>query len=152
MAVLTLFSPCPLHWYHLYRHSNITILRCLPDHTLKPATLHKTLHWHCVSLDPKSWIGDHVTVHFQPTHWHRGSYPSCISISKNVFVITLKMYCSCMLQWILNLMELCKSCCYAIKFLTLDGLTTAFMNVRLQNCLNCPPTSCSTVRPHWRYI
>ena len=128
-AVLTLVSPCPLHWYYLCRYSNITTIHCLPDHNhslthtnTQPRryTIRFTL-WHSVALDPRSWIGDHVTVRShplamaQPTHRQWVSFPSCVSVSKIMFVMTFKVCCSCMLQWMLNLMELDKLCCYAIK-------------------------------------
>ena len=132
-GVLSLFSLCPLHWFYLCRHSNVTTLHCLSVHTLTHTHTHPrlcttlfTLHRKSVALDPYSWVGDHVTVRFQPTHWHRQSLPSCSSVSKNIFVKILKMYCSCMLQWILNLMELSKSCCYAIKVSVLGWYDNIF--------------------------
>ena len=128
-AVLTLVSPCPLHWYYLCRQSNITAFQCLQDHNYplthtntqpRRYTIGFTL-WHSVALDPRFWIGDHVTVSSQllamaqPTHRQWGSFPSCVSVSKNMFLMTLKKCCSCMLQWKLDLMEMCKSCCYAMN-------------------------------------
>ena len=125
--MLTLVLPCPLHWHKLCRHSDITTVRCSRiTHSITHTqpwlfTILFTLHRHSVPFASRSWFGGHVTVRFrplgmaQPTHWHRGSFPSSISASRNMFIMALKVYCSFMLQWILNLIELCKSCCYAIS-------------------------------------
>jgi hypothetical protein len=87
---------------HTHSHSRCTILI--------------TLHRQSVALDPNSRLGDHVTVCSQPllmpTH---AEWNVCVSVYEYTHVLTLKVYCSWMLQWMLNLMELCKSCCYAIN-------------------------------------
>ena len=82
-----------------------------------------THHWNIVALVPGSWIGDHVIVHPQtpvitrPLHWQWGSFSSyvCVSVSENMPVMTLNVYCSCVWRWKLNRVELYRSCCYAVN-------------------------------------
>ena len=94
-------------------------------HTRTPATIHSIVHTalnirlvgfrsHVLaSRDSLLWApvegSSHTVTRFSfPSHVY-------VSFSKQTLVMTLKVYCSCTLQCILNLMEQCISCCYAIN-------------------------------------
>ena len=101
-----------------------TVYRIAHTHTHSGrCTIFFTLHWNSVALgyevmtlrsrDYLLSAADDDAAH--TLTWC--SFPSLInvSVSKQTLVMSLKVYCSCMLQCILNLMEKCKSCSYVMN-------------------------------------
>jgi len=105
---------------------------CVVTVILLPCTVYRITHTHTRNGTPRSshttqmllrwFLSNDYAVTWPSARSHswwlmstQGEWNVLVPVFENMLVKTSKVYSSCMLQWMLNLMELCKSCCYAIR-------------------------------------
>ena len=131
--MFTLVSPCPVHWYYLCCHSDITNLRCLTDH--------KHIHTHTHTHTPATVHCPLIFRRVGSTAMHRLSRDRLPTVTVEAHSRWVERTCICIRKYArndfegvqflcvtvnFNLMDLCKWSCYAIQFSILGWSRNGF--------------------------